>query len=879
MKKKVLSVLLAAAMVAGLAACGETDNPSSDGSSVSGSTPGSTTGSTPPSSTAVPTAAPTGYQDDGKTYSYRMGPADIPESWNVHTYQSNSSTYVLDYTSEGLYTFDYNDDMSGFKIVPSMASGDPVDVSAEYVGKYGVEAGETGKVYKIPLKTNLKFDNGEPITAQSFVDSMKLLLNPAAANFRADNMYQSGTLKIYNSEQYVKQGSSVYEVLSGHYEKFSDAIAAGEKIYVDTAVMDATFTEWFGAGYARVKGAGYFAGYFSIYAGEGDARAATEENFFDKYIDALMTAAGEAGTAQELAFTAEQWQQLITDYSNCDDWNPDAEAELASLFAVYYEYPALEYDGNVGFFADKDGNLVLALKNAMDDNFYLRRELCSHFFLVYAPLYESLITDNAGVYGNTYGTSIDTFVGYGPYKLVSYTEGAEIILERNEYWHGYTPEDYIEGTYMTDRVVYNKVEENATRREMFEKGELDSYGLQAEDMADYQGSDYTYYNDSESTWYLAMNPGMDSLKAAEGTATPENTGYRVIKTVLMLEEFRQALSWSVDRAEYNLTLSPTSGIATALLSSMIVADPESGLTYRSLDEAKDAILNFWGLADAWGAGKEYATRDDAIASITGYDPNGAKALFKTAYDKAVEEGYISAEDVASGKWEVQICIGIPVIANYYSKGYDFLKANWTKAVEGTPFEGHLTFVQSQELGSTSFGSYLRNGSVDMLFGVGYGGDMFNPYSMIQCFTDSLQYDPFTSKDNIYLDIDLEGKTLRASLADWANKALQGDTITAKVVENGEATDKTVELSAGTNDAPERRIAILAAVETKVLTLSNIFPMSTDASASLRCMRVQYKTEDYIVGMGRGGITYYTYAMDDQEFADYVKSQGGVLNYK
>ena len=35
----------------------------------------------------------------------------------------------------------------------------------------------------------------------------------------------------------------------------------------------------------------------------------------------------------------------------------------------------------------------------------------------------------------------------------------------------------------------------------------------------------------------------------------------------------------------------------------------------------------------------------------------------------------------------------------------------------------------------------------------------------------------------------------------------------------------------------------------------------------------------VTGMGFGSIKYYTYSMDDAEFAAYVSSQGGVLNYK
>ena len=64
-----------------------------------------------------------------------------------------------------------------------------------------------------------------------------------------------------------------------------------------------------------------------------------------------------------------------------------------------------------------------------------------------------------------------------------------------------------------------------------------------------------------------------------------------------------------------------------------------------------------------------------------------------------------------------------------------------------------------------------------------------------------------------------------------------------------------------------------------MTIANVFPLMTDASASLRCQRIKYKTEDYIIGIGRGGIEWYTYALDDAEFAAYVTAQGGELDYQ
>ena len=70
----------------------------------------------------------------------------------------------------------------------------------------------------------------------------------------------------------------------------------------------------------------------------------------------------------------------------------------------------------------------------------------------------------------------------------------------------------------------------------------------------------------------------------------------------------------------------------------------NGVSYRNNEEAKDIILNYWGIADQVGEGKKYATKDEAIDSITGYDLAGAKALFNAAYDKAKAEGILEDTD-------------------------------------------------------------------------------------------------------------------------------------------------------------------------------------------------------------------------------------------
>ncbi len=861
----ILALVLVCAMALSLAAC-QPKNPTPPGG---GTTAGPNGGNDPdPDTTGI---------NDPKYYTYRMAPSDLPEHWNVQTYESNASTYVLDYTSDSLYGMDYNDDYTGYKIVTGMAKDFPVDVTADYVGQYGVVEGDENKVYKIVLKDYLTYDNGDPLNAYSFVESMKCLLNPIAANFRADNVYATGSLKIHNAEAYVKQNkyglsqfvSAAYGddeyVDPANFTLSSDGILQhnGSDVVVDLS----SGGNW---GDALELYAAY--GYLSNMEPYNALEAAADENGWVKLTPTLMKAVQDCiaqlhGFADVDAYAAAAGAYAYQEFE-----------EMAFLGKVW---DSLEYDGNVGFFATSDTELVIVLINPMEDNFYLRYELMSSFFLVHVPTYKACEKIVDGVYTNSYATSVDTFVGFGPYKLTQYVEGATLRLERNDKWRGYTEADYIPGTYQTDAVNYQKVTEEATRLEMFLKGEIDSYGLQPEDMDDYLGSDYTYFNDSESTWYLAMNPDVKTMGDMAAVATPVVTGNTVIKTPMAVTEFRQALSYSLNRTEFNQLLSPTSGVAKALLSSMIIADPDSGMSYRSTDEAKDAILKFWGLSDKWGDGKEYATRDEAIESITGYDPAGAKTLFQTAYDKSVEAGYITPEMISSGKWEVQICIGKPSDANFYNNGYEFLKTCWTEAVKGTGFEGHVTFIQSGILGATTFGDYLHDGRVDILFGVGYGGSMFDPYSMMDCFTGNLQYDPFTDKTSVMVDIELDGKVLRASLYDWVSEALMGNEIECNVVDaQGNTTTEKVKISAGASDPAERRIKILAAAEEAVMNLSNIFPIQTDASASLRCMRVNYKTEEYILGVGRGGMKYYTYAMDDAEFLAYAAAQeGGVLNYK
>ena len=67
----------------------------------------------------------------------------------------------------------YIQDSDNVHYSPEMAKSMPVDVTSEYIGdEWGIEDGEIGKAWKIELRDDLCWENGEKIVAQDFIDTI-----------------------------------------------------------------------------------------------------------------------------------------------------------------------------------------------------------------------------------------------------------------------------------------------------------------------------------------------------------------------------------------------------------------------------------------------------------------------------------------------------------------------------------------------------------------------------------------------------------------------------------------------------------------------------------------------------------------------------------
>ncbi len=816
--KKFLAMLLALTMVLSLAACGGNETPETTGAPVDG------------------TEGTEAVVADTYTYNYSM--SEFPTNWNYHTYQTATDAEILDYITAGFYTFDYNETLDGYAMVPGMAVGEPIDVTADYVGKFGVEEGDKAKVYIINLREDLAWEDGTPITAHDFVESAKRLLNPEAQNYRADSMY-AGSVTIVNAENYLKQGQTVNVPADSVHEVYSEDL--------DATLIFSLAPPADGNGEISMRTS---FGFPASYDAAGCAEYLVGNYLADSAFTAETAAAMEGMTLADIKADETlkaAWEALI------GWWQTDPNEEL-DFFLVENTYAEVSWD-DVGWFAVSDYELGFAMEGELS-GFYLKYNLPSP--LVNIDLYDKCASVVDGVYTNTYGTSADTTMSYGPYKLTSFQADKQYILEKNEHYY-----DLSDSTYQTTHIVVDCVPEASTRLELFLQGKLDTFGLTKDYMDEYQMSDYCYYATGESTFAMVFNPDADALVTAQ-----EAAGANINKTILTVKEFRQAMSYALDRNAFCLATSPMNAPGFGLFSGLIVSDPEAGTAYRTTDVAKNVLAEFWGVSEEYGEGKMYADIDEAIDSITGYNLTKAQELFSAAYDIAIEQGLMDEDDV------VEIKIGTPNnTSTFYNNGYEFIVNNYTEAVKGTKLEGKLTFSRDDTLGN-AFSDALKNNQVDMLFGVGWTGSALDPYGLMEAYLlPDYQYDDCTDFNSVMVTIAIDGVDYTASAMTWLD-IMNGTaaTITA-------ADGTTMEYSCGVADEdPETRLEILGALEGAVLLNYNFLPIMDDASAQLRGQQINYYTEEYIFGMGFGGLKYYTYNYTDAEWDAYVAANNGELDY-
>lgn len=840
--KKLLALLMVLAMtVACFASCGTRDDSTGD-----------STGVTP----AVI-----------KKGTYHTTTATMPSNWNELTYQDNNDTQILNYITSGFFEYDYKfDDAKGGKynadgsinvdaIVPGgyttnyLAATDLKDVTATVDAKWGytdAQKAAGGYAWQITLRKDLKWDDGTAIKADDYVYSMQAQLDPDFLNFRADTYYN--TLQVKKAKAYFnKNQEATYPSVGTKYESADAAIAAGEVIYLDV------YSLWGASGYVDKDG-NKAPQWIPI----------TDETVYD------TPDAWAAGKAED-AFTA---KGLFEQYKGMVDVGGKYEACLAIKVANTERDITFE---DVGFYKVDDYSFVILMdksyKFLKDDGSlsYLAAYYMQSLPLVHKAKYEkSKIAPAAGstLWTSKYNSSLETTASCGPYKLESFQSGKAYTLVKNDNWFGYGLEAY-KNQYNVTKIECEKVEEPSQNWMKFLAGEIDGVALDSEHINDYMHSKYVVYTPGTGTFGMQLFSDLNVLKKSGN-----NNG------ILAIDEFRQAISLSLNRSDVVEKIWPGTAVACfGLMNSQYYYDVENGGVYRDTTEAKEGILRAYGFtkgADGKWSGGEIngASLDDAYEALTGYNPVKAKELVKVAYDKLVAKAEYYGYDASKG---ITIVYGSPIDNAKQRQRCQYVQDLLNTLCAGTGLEGKITLKFDASAGD-KWSNAFRSGATQIGFGYGFGGNPFNPFDIVGGFVDpenSLNYHTYwdTKNEKMTLtmpagDYEGAGKTITMSLCNWY-KCLNG------LADKANGDTEVYNWDAGYAPA-SARLVVLAALEEKVIQKAYSVMLIGEYSGELSSPKFSQISYDYNTFMAYGGMRYLVVNYTDAEWAEYVAAHNNDL---
>jgi ABC-type transport system substrate-binding protein len=757
---------------------------------------------------------------DEKVYTFNDYTSALTSSmnWDVLSWETNEDSAITDYIITGFYGFHMNSDKSGYSITPEAAAEMPVDVTAEYVGQYGIEEGETAKAWRIALNPDLCFDDGTKINADDYVYSMQQQLNPKILNRRADSWYD-GTFSIVNAKNYLYGGKTTYDAIP---EAAEDLLAAGTEVYLDMDFWGIT-----GALDAEGNAAPQYVSvadetlYRDAAVAEGEAEDWVSAKYlYDNYLAAGAPYASYAPDYLKVANTAKMvtWDEV--GLKKIDDYTIDFILEAPVAEPAFY----VPYNLSGSFLVKKD-----------------LYEACKTFYKDGA---EVATEEEADEVKSDYCRSLEKTVSYGPYMLTSFQLDKEYTLSRNENWFGYHDGKHL-GQYQTDNIVVSVIADHATALLAFEKGEVDGVSLQNEDMDKYASSAYIHYTPQSYTTKLTWNTDYSKL-VEHGTNSQ----------IMVVDEFRKAFAFALDANDFATAYTAAGTAGYGMLNYMYCYNPFTGEAYRDSEPAKKALVELFDME--YGEGKDYATLDEAYEAMTGYDMAKAQELMAIAADKAI------AANIWDGESPIVLDIRLYNSDTIYVQMYNYFKTQLTEAVKGSKFEGKIDMTMTPD---ADYYNTNYSGGADMIFTT-WGGAAMDPFGVFaRCYCDAsdgsgnqMEYGYDTSKIMVTYDFGGEIGEITDTLQHWAMWA------------NNATTDVPVineKLGAFANYAYSTRCEVVAGVEHAFL---NWFPTTSlyyRNVASLASQKVNWGSDTYLNIIGFGGIEFYTYNYDDAAWADYI----------
>lgn len=477
-----------------------------------------------------------------------------------------------------------------------------------------------------------------------------------------------------------------------------------------------------------------------------------------------------------------------------------------------------DYDTTVGCYKVDDYTINYVMESQID--YYYALTSFTSTWLVYEDLYEAGKDTTGTLVTTNYGTSVETSMSYGPYKLVSMQDDKQMIFEQNENWYGwekgedgtlvsytnYEVDGETKQRYRATKIVIDVMTDDAAKQ-AFLKGELTDWAPSAEEIPNYATSEQLYKADETYTMSFFFNCGLDALKTMD--EAKGNTNSVVLSNI----NFRKAFSFAIDRNEWvgaTAGYTPSFGLMNNQYYYYFYNNPDS--MYRLSDPAMQTVCDMYGV--------QYGEGQDIVIRI------------------AYKKGALDSTD---------------------NKQLELMNKYINAAAEGSGF-GKITL---EGLGNISdrYGD-VANGEYAIGYGA-WGGAALYPFRNFQVYCDNEQYDineagcwdPSTEK----LTLNVNGEDVTMSWKDWS-RSMIGTGIFV-------------------GESNEVKLQITAKMEELYLQKYYRIPLATSTSCTMLAYKCNYYTPDYNLAYGWGGMELLVFNYNDAEWNEYVASQGGTLSYE
>lgn len=857
-------------------------------------------------------------------YVYNTYISTNPKTWNTHNWETSDESYITSFTEMGLYDTILNSKKDGYEIVTEMAAEMPIevdytDIDEETLSKY--YSGNPGEnmIWDIKLNKDAKWEDGTAITADDYVKSMQLQLDPNYANYRADSYYKNN-LVIANAEEYFKAGRSTIESAYSYVDqttgKFKDPSSqcADGVYYLNIA-----------------KECGFVSNIFS----SSSSDSSTSNSLYTLFQQTMITS-NEANNKAANRIVDAVKQFLLAGYksdtyytehqgyydNHKSDWEKAKDEGLSSITKDMLEdHPDID-------FSEFDSNEIYVRVDGSQSVSDTNKERYSK-----AALITDLTTVATGL--GRYGAS--SSAKSWAYKLLSFVsvhnnntaDWSKVGLVKVD---DYTIRFYLSkaidelnlkfalsSNWLVKTDLYEKLtttQASGSKQTSYATNSINNYmSYGPYKLSKYESGktinlvrneNWYGWNDGKHVGQYQMtglntqiitdhNTALTLFKQGQlddidltaddmkefGTSGRLTTVYESYttkisfnsnrskllyrqkqsndgnKTILANKDFREGLSLAINRKDFASQATSGSKAFTGLLNDLYLSDVSTGEAYRNTTQGKSVYNMVYGNLGGTEIGEETPLSESA------YGNNATLAAKYVA--KAFNDEFNSEQD---GHLEKDSKINIEF------RVYDNTAANTVSA--RTQLEKYFKEVVSQansicgssvsiEINTTKDENYYdsaKQGNYDMIFSI-WGGAQIDPFGLMEVYCSS----DFAS----CCEYGFKGQQNKTSLSiDYNGNG---------VIDDGETQSFEAwytQMKNLSSSQQDKKLTILAGLEAGILSRFEAIPLVARGTSSLTSFKVENGSSNYVSLVGYGGIRFMTFNYTNSDWSKFVSSNNGDL---